>query len=262
MYLSNSSLSAFVKCPAYGMYKYILKLTKKTSANPNRDALFGTIVHRALKIYGDTQSPEEAIKSIYSDPEGQFLSAHSKKSLAVADILARKEIRILQGYNIKEVEKDFQFPVGEHFWVGRWDSIIEDKGLVYVIDYKTTGDAEFQLRPNSQILSYYVGASKYFKNLGGVYIHVLRASDCTIQSFYIKPSFSEVEEWKDDTIWQMKQISSYIDLGIFPKNPASCNLYRRPCEYLPLCQSFGKVREVLMQNDYVKQDRRCLNEAE
>lgn len=149
---------------------------------------------------------------------------------------------------ILEVEKDFQFPVGEHHWVGRWDSIIEDKGLVYVLDYKTTGDADFQLRPNNQILSYYIGASKYFgASLGGVYIHVLRASDCTIQPFYIKPTPKEVDEWKDDIIWQMKQVESYINSGIFPKNPASCNLYRRPCEYLPLCQSFGKVRDSLIK---------------
>ena len=263
MYLSNSSLSAFVKCPAYGMFKYVLNLSKKESKSlsSNSNILFGSVVHKALEVYGQTNSLEKAIENLYTNPQALSLSSNSKKSLAAADVLVRKEIRILEPFHIVDVEKDFKFQLGEHSWIGRWDLVIKDKGLTYLVDYKTTGDNEFQLRPNNQIISYFVGASSYFKNLGGVYIHVLRASDCTIQPFFIRPSPSEIDEWKDDTIWQMKQISSYVDLGIFPKNPASCNLYRRPCEYLPLCRSFGKVREALIKSEYVKEERRQLNEV-
>lgn len=262
MYLSKTSLSRFVKCPAYGYYKYILQLVKKESSQKgNQDFIFGSLVHKALQVYCETKDVSKAIETLYTDPEGSLLIS-SMKNLSTADVLVRKEINNLKDFEILETEKDFHFSLGEHFWVGKWDAIIKDKGLIYVLDYKTTGDREFQLRPNDQIVSYFVGARKSFDSIGGVYIHVLRAFDQTTQLFFIRPSQNEIDEWMEDTLWKMKQITSYINLGIYPKNPASCNLYRRHCEYLPLCQSFGKTREIIMKTEYIKQNRRCLDEVE
>ena len=254
MRLSNSMLSAFIRCPTYGMYRYIHRLFRKGTKDIN--TAFGRIVHEGLRVFGETGSLDKAIESVRSNPDGSVLSTRSNKSLSVAEVLIRKEVRILEGFDrIVEVEKDFHFPIATHLWMGRWDAIVEDKGLLYVLDYKTTGDSEFQLRPNNQIVSYYIGAQKEFgSQLGGVYIHVLRASDCNIQIFYVKPTPREIEEWENEVIWQAREIESYINLGVFPKNPTFCNLYGRRCEYLPLCQSFGEARQSIMRTEYERRN--------
>ena len=264
MYLSNTSLSKFIQCPAYGFYKYILNIRKKKefSGNSNSNTAFGQIIHHAFEVYGREKDLEKAIKSIYDNPLSQSLSHSSKKNILTADVLVRKGVMMTKGMDIIEVEKPFKFQLGENYWIGRWDAIVKDNGLIYVMEYKTTGSNEFQIRPNSQVISYYVGAREYFENVGGVYVYVMQADNQEIKNFFVRPTPNEIQEWKEETIWLMKQVTNYINLNIYPKNERACHQYNRECEYLPLCKSFGKVRENLMNSMYEKFERRNLDEVE
>jgi len=263
MYLSNTSLSRFIQCPTYGYYKYILGIQKKkelTSTNTN--IAFGQLIHHALEVYGREKNLDTAVKSLYANPLVQNLSSTGKKNILTADILVRKETMFLKTMDIVAVEKPFEFRLGENYWIGRWDAVIKNNGLNYVMEYKTTGSNDFQIRPNNQLISYYVGAREYFENVGGVYVNVMQADDQAIQTFFVRPTPDEVQEWKEETLWLMKEIANYINLNIYPKNERTCHIYNRACEYLPLCTSFGKVREALMNSIYEKHKRRRLNEAE
>lgn len=260
MYLSNTSLTRFLRCPQYGYYKYILQLEKDREGGGNigSSLAFGQVVHKALEDYGKGGDKDKVINGIYSHPDSRYLTG--KKNLMAADVLVRKEIQVLEKYDIVGVEESFQFTLGNHFWIGRWDSVVKDNGLVYVIDYKTTMDNEFNLRPNDQIVSYYIGATEKYGDVGGVYIHLLRVADGSVNIFLVRPTKDEVWEWRDEKLFQLKQIEDYINRGIFPKNPSSCHMYGRACEYLPLCQAFGKTRDILIKTQYKKVERRGLNE--
>jgi hypothetical protein len=262
--VSSSTIESFLKCPAYLYWHYIEKIQKKPEEGkkPNLATNFGTLVHKALEIYANEASLKSALD--FLDEQSSRFQNGTFKNIDVAKVLVRKEVHNLEEYDLIEPEKDFSFQIGNHFWIGRFDLVAKKNNLIYIIDYKTTGDNNFQIRPNNQILSYFVGAKKVFKEneIGGIIIHLLKANTQEIQNYLIQPTFDEIEEWKDDTIFTLNNIEKCITTGIFPKIPYNCHQYNRACEYLPLCQSFGRVRASLIKTDYEKVSRRGLYEME
>ena len=262
MIVSSNTVENYLKCPTFFYLTYVERIRKIPTEGKGESLAtsFGTLVHKALEIYQKENSLEKALEFI--DSKSLEFKNGTHKNLNVAKILVRKEVKNLESFELLESEKAFEFKLGNHKWIGRFDLVARKNGLLFVVDYKTTGDNNFQIRPNNQVLSYFVAANEIFRKeeVGGVYIHLLKANTQDIQNYLITPNFDEVKEWKNETLYILNEMERSINLGSFAKNPRSCFNFGRSCEFLPLCQSFGRVRESLLNSMYEKSERRSLSD--
>ena len=256
MIVSTNAVETYLRCPVRFYFTYVKRIEPVPSDDGKKSIAleFGVALHEALRTYF-SDGEEMAIRRLED-----FELTGRVKSLSTAKILLRKEIQNLKGFTPIVWEKPFRIPLMGHTWIGRFDLIATKDGVPFVIDFKTTTDGEFQIRPNNQVMSYWLAAKNLYSDVGGVYVHLLKASTQTVINYLVTPTYDEEMEWLDETSTILNQMERSIRLEEWTKNPKGCWMWGRPCEFLPLCQSFGRVRESLLKNLYRPSERRSIYE--
>ena len=156
--ISFTSIAAFETCPRQARYRYRLLLpdlrdqrprfvgleSEAAAAGATSSARFGSLVHRALELWGRTriEPPIEAEHGIAFDDA--FASAVrefdgiSETDASRARTSGAQAVSALTGYSFLAVEEPFELRVGGTLVVGTVDSIVRrSDGTIVVIDYKT-----------------------------------------------------------------------------------------------------------------------------
>jgi len=177
MRLSYSALDTFKQCPL----KYKFQYVDKISAPKSKEAIFGTLVHNALKLFHD---PER----IVSPTEEELLSFWSENWLPSAFTDSREEaaafaqgVLILKNYfaknsplqfNILALETPFEAPIKIaneiHLVTGKIDRVDKiENDLFEVIDYKTAKKmpAQKNVDHNLQLSVYHIGLANRWPSI-------------------------------------------------------------------------------------------------
>lgn len=91
---------------------------------------------------------------------------------------------------------------------------------------------------NNQFLGYvWLMDSNYIEiNLIGFQTSVKPSDKFIRELLYYSPE--RINEWKDNTIFSLRQAIAYIDNNLFPMNLTSCNgMYNKGCQFRQVCQS-------------------------
>ncbi|MFA5840435.1 MAG: ATP-dependent DNA helicase [Candidatus Margulisiibacteriota bacterium] len=144
LYLSFNQIDDYLTCPL--KYKYVHLL--HVPLLPNQQILVGSALHKAaqafamaklrkqmfterdlIKVLLDSWSSEGFISRQHE--EQRLLSAQkSLKAFFKAEKLNKRKIRC--------VEEAFSVPLGDVVLRGRWDRVDEDKGQIFIVDYKSS----------------------------------------------------------------------------------------------------------------------------
>jgi len=169
MRLSYSALDTFKQCPQKYKFQYIDKI----SAPKSKEAIFGTLIHSALRYFheqGPVISPtEEDLLAFWSSNWAPENFPDQREETA----LFAQGVQILKNYYLKNaplkfdvvaLETPFESPVasGQNFHIitGKIDRVDKtEDGMLEIIDYKTSKSmpAQKNVDANLQLAVYHIG---------------------------------------------------------------------------------------------------------
>jgi len=168
MRLSYSALQTFRRCPLKFKFEYLDKLP----APKSKEALFGTLVHSALKMMHEPgiliPTEEEVLKFIANKWDSSIYGSEQESTLAFAQAIKMMKDYYAKNYpsqfNVVALEIPFEVPVmannETHLITGKIDRIDKtENGMFEVIDYKTTKKMPSQadVEKDLQLALYHLG---------------------------------------------------------------------------------------------------------
>jgi len=274
-------VDTFNLCPRKYFYKYELNLAP-TDEGPDLPIAFGDAIHRALATlylgtaFDHVQCPcgtfcdfckARPVQRIAAE----FLARYPADPDDVRDPRTRlKGLELIAAYlgkwrrepfRVLAVEVPFEIELADNLkYVGKMDLLVEQEGLVYPVDHKTTSrtgylfDAQFKL--SVQITGYVVLASiitgqpVHQAIINGIRVSGKVDPDQTFLRQITTRTPEDIQEWEDH-IRDVHRLILQFRWTRFPKAaPYACVAYNRLCEFYQLCTSGKATRDVLMQTAY------------
>jgi RecB family exonuclease len=178
MRISYSALETFKRCPLKFKFQYIDKIRTPKS----KDALFGTLLHSALKILHEpgliVPTEEDILKFISDKWDASIYSSEQESTLNFA-----QAIKIMKDYYAKNYPSQFtvlaletmfevplQIGAEKHLLTGKIDRVDKNEnGLLEVIDYKTSKKMPSQeaVDKDLQLAVYHLGVANRWPTLTG-----------------------------------------------------------------------------------------------
>jgi len=229
--IRSSSYDCARRCEKRLYWKYIRGLVpNKVDRN---DLYFGSALHEAIdKIHSG-----EDFTTVWKTYDLSMASKdkNPQVGMVLCKMYARKPFKPLTS------EKSFEFFIGKHKWVGRFDLITEINNALSVVDHKTTrwgitGKYALQTKPNNQFISYVLGGRIYFKDIDSIIVNVFNVKDMKIDRLYVSFSSDEINEWIEETKLFLAHLVRCVNSEHFPKSN-DCRLYGYDCVYKKLCLS-------------------------
>jgi len=177
MRLSYSALDTFKQCPQ----KYKFQYVDKISAPKSKEAIFGILIHNALKFFHDPQrivSPtEEELLSFWSEnwAPSAFTDSREEAAAFTQGVLILKNYFAKNSplqFNIMALETPFEAPIKIaneiHLVTGKIDRVDKiENDLLEVIDYKTAKKmpAQKNVDHNLQLSVYHIGLANRWPSI-------------------------------------------------------------------------------------------------
>jgi len=274
-------VDTFNLCPRKYYYKYELNLTP-ADEGLDLPIAFGDAVHRSLaSLYLGTAfdyvpCPCESFCDFCKARPiqriaAEFLARYPTDPDDVRDPRTRiRGLELIAAYlgkwkrepfRVLAVEVPFELEVGPELkYVGKMDLLVEQDGLVYPLDHKTTSrtgylfDAQFKL--SVQISGYVVLASiitgqpVHQAIINGIRVAGKVDPDQTFFRQITTRTPEDIAEWETG-IRDVHRLIQQFRWSQFPKAaPYACVAYNRLCEYYQLCTSGAATRETLLETAY------------
>jgi len=177
MRLSYSALDVFARCPLQYKFQYVDKIKFPKS----KEAVFGTLIHSALKLLHDPTPPasptEEDMLNFWSaNWEASVYSDQREEASAFAQGVAMLKNYYAKNFpgqfNVAALETPFEAPIlignDLHILTGKIDRVdkIEDD-MFELIDYKTTKKmpAQKNVDQNLQLSVYHLGLANRWPSI-------------------------------------------------------------------------------------------------
>jgi len=261
MRISYSALEAFRRCPAKFKFQYIDKIKTPKS----RDALFGTLIHKTLKILHEpalTIPTEEEILKFFANSWDNSIYPNEQEAAAVF----AQGIKILKDYyaknypanfNVVALETMFEVPIkgGDelHLITGKIDRVDKTPdGLFEVIDYKTAKKMPSQeaVEKDLQLAVYHLGLANRWPSI------IKEKRPVKVSLYYLKHGeklsslrqASAIDETQENMLKIIKGVSlAQKEEKFDPKPNPLCDW----CEYQRFCPLFKHkfIEERLFFND-------------
>ena len=266
MRLSYSALDTFKLCPAKYKFQYIDKIKVPKSG----DAIFGTLIHSALRHFHDPGQPfsptEEDLlnfwsqnwqPNIFSDPR-QEAAAFAQGVQILKNYFAKNSG---QQFDILGLETPFEVPLtmGQetHFITGKIDRIDKIENDAFeVIDYKTTKKmpAQKSIDTDLQLSLYHLGLTNRWPKIKE------ESRPVKVSLYYLKHgeklsslrSSDDLAQTKEGAIEMLEKIQKAHSEQKFPPVPnALCDwcAYQRWC---PLFKHKFKEEKIFFNDQDVK----------
>lgn len=145
---------------------------------------------------------------------------------------------------------ELELPNGE-LYIGRMDQIILYNDDVWVRDFKTTSRMgrtyKQNFDPNNQMTGYVWAAQKLSgRDVEGVFIETLyntKTKGPQFHNFLSTRTQTQIEEWIEETMYEIEQARQFEEDGMWPKRTVACNDYGG-CNFRDACSmSHWRSRE-------------------
>lgn len=156
------------------------------------------------------------------------------------------------------VEYSFQLDIDDgNVLCGHIDRVVDFGGQYYVMDQKTTGSTISEhsfkkFKPNTQMSLYtFAGRAIYNMPVKGVIIDMaqIAVGFTRFQRGFTFRTDSELDEWYEGAMGQIKIIQEANANGVYPMNPSSCDKYDG-CQFREVCNKSPEVRDRFLHADF------------
>lgn len=272
MSYDNSQLQTFKDCPERYRIKYVEQLRKRDSVVEEHDREYGSAIHKGLEIIyakGTLKEAQDAFAKLYPiqlNEEDKAKTLENGLNL-LADYVEHYRVEDTQFEVLQnEVKDEFEIAPGVPFIV-KVDLVVKKQGCIYAMDHKTTKkgfgwDYWGQFDPNPQVTAQTAYVQARFGECSGVIINALSFGfrsrkylgepagfHCAFQRQLFNRNRQQVESWKQDTLWWIKQVNGMKEatnhIGAWRKNEGQC----RFCSYKEVCISCNddQIKEQLFE---------------
>lgn len=261
MRISYSALETFKRCPLKFKFQYVDKIKTPKS----KEALFGTLIHGALKILHEPgltiPTEEEILKYIADNWDASIYNSEQESAMAFA-----QAVKIIKEYyaknypgqfNIVALETPFEAPVATdsklHIITGKIDRIDKTpENLFEIIDYKTAKKMPPQenIDKDLQLSVYHLGIANRWPSI------IQEKRPIKVSLYYLKHgeklsswrTAEQLEETKENIIRSVEGIDRAHKDEKFEATP---NILCDWCEYQRQCPFFKHkfVEQKLFFND-------------
>lgn len=259
----TSILQTSQRCPRKAEYHYFLN---RAPAGRNVPIGFGLAYHKFREVLEKNyitlvRDGDEDLASVaqglyhtalnaalegYKDPPLE----HSKSYLT----RGRLELTCEQGFQlwmsekrrgrvkVLEAEQAFELKLPDgHLFTGRFDQIVDDRGKIYLRDFKTTSrmgrNYSKQFTPNDQMTGYTWAARQLSgRKVVGVIIQVVyntKTKGPEHHTFLSARTDFHIQEWLKNIQMEMSLLDSYVEDRYFPMRTTACGdfggCYFRDC---------------------------------
>ena len=248
MRISYSALETFKRCPLKFKFQYVDKI----KAPKSKEAVFGTLLHSALKILHEPglviPTEEDILKYLADNWDAKIYSDEQESALAFA-----QAIKIIKDYyaknypadfNVVALETPFEAPIQAgnnlHLITGKIDRIDKTpEGLFEVIDYKTAKKMPSQqtVDKDLQLSIYHLGVANRWPSLAK------ERRPVKVSLYYLKhgeklSSASTAQDLASTTEEVIKSLETIGRAHETEKFPATPNPLCDWCEYQKNCPFF------------------------
>jgi len=281
---SWSKILTMAECP----YKYKLRYVDRIIPKEKSLALAaGYAMSRGLEAFRRMGTKDEAFKGFMDgwEKDGRILLLSKEEDPhrsvercleilgAYTERYPDEPERIIRTKSTDAIELEFEYELSEvnALFIGRIDGIISEESGIAIIEDKTTsrlGESYFRtLKDSCQILWYLCVAS----SLGLFNIEDKpQMPRCLINAIYMHPknlrferdialkSTQSLVHARENLVEWIKYARKVLEAGIFPQNSVDnsmCTKYGG-CDYLPLKNVSGSMRERILANEYIIKPKR------
>ncbi len=198
-------LKTYEKCPKKYFFKYIKGLQM-----PVDDDIFtlGKNIHALASYYLKGENIDKMEKSL------EHKEAELWKYL--------KGVNYFK-FNTVNTEYNLSVKIGNNFFGGRLDALVENNGHYYILDYKT-GSAPKNAQYDYQTMIYMLCVNKFFKTENVTFVYIDLKNKCEVSTILTKELIEEYEN-------ALVKISDKIIRGDFLPSKKDC----KHCEYGKIC---------------------------
>lgn len=261
MRISYSALETYKQCPLKFKFQYIDKIPTPKS----KEALFGTLIHKALKVLHEPgiaiPTEEELLQFFTNNWDPSIYKDEQQASIAFAQGVKMLKDYYAKNYpaqfNVVALETPFEAPIQNgsdlHLITGKIDRIDKTPdNLFEVIDYKTTKKMPSQeaVDKDLQLSVYHLGVVNRWPSI------IKEKRPIKVSLYYLKHGeklsslrqAEHLEATKEDIIKNIENISQANSVDKFDPRP---NPLCDWCEYQKWCPLFKHkfIEEKLFYND-------------
>lgn len=247
MRISYSALETFRRCPLKFKFSYIDKIKTPKS----KDAIFGTLIHNALKILHEPglviPTQEEMLQYINNNWDSSIYGSEDESAMALGQAVKIMKDYYAKNYpskfNVVALETPFEVPLkfgaDLHFLTGKIDRVDKtEDGLFQVIDYKTT-----KKMPSQEMVEKDLQLSVYHLGIANRWPSILQEKRPVKASLYFLKhgemlssirTPEQLEATKENIAGSFEKIAKAIKGEKFPPLPNSlCDWceFQRNCPY-------------------------------
>lgn len=288
--IDNSSKNLLETCPRSSAYYSLYRRER----NVDKAALFfGKVIHKALehRKHGHPDWVGRAIQTISKAyvAEPPSIEEWRTPDLAIKAILHYESEYPLACENIDykpgTIEQSFKRRLGtieldstvklfdangvssdhyikqvEIYWTGRMDGIVDQNGVLFALDHKTSSimGVSFwdQFLLSSQMIGYTWAGREIGYDLQGVIIDALgirKPSKSGVGFEFARRQYyyseEEIAEWKRDMFTSVVQFFEYLREDYYPKFTQWCHGKYSTCPYFDVCCAPPALRQGLLYGD-------------
>jgi len=261
--IDSSVLNAFEKCPTLMKYQYVDNLRLKGKKETALEK--GDLEHVGLKHYyramKETRNWDKA-REIGLDKILKYIEA-GKVSLSKEDIddVTMAFIGYVEFYRFErwvplEVERPFRVVIYEDddlrvIFQGKIDLIVDTGQISVPVDHKTESRRTEPIELNNQFMAYCYAAKSNNLIVNKIgFQKSLKAED----KFYRRMLSYEddvLEEWKDETIFKIRELLGYAEINYFPHRYTSCQDKYGKCIFHNVCHIGREARDMKLKSEFV-----------
>lgn len=252
--LDHSAMAMYSLCKRKFYYTYTLGLTTKTKAMP---LVRGGAIHKGLAEWYTNFNEARAVTAA---KEAYTLDEPIKPT--VEDVLVGYARTYPEDdFTVKYVEVPMAMPMGDFWYIGEADLIVNYRGDDIIIEHKTTSTApvgwESRFKIDHQTIGYVALAQAMGLNVSGIVLNLIRTTkNIEYQRAPFFPSQDLIDEWYEDTLQVANDIYNRKDnYERCHKNTDACYNWNRACQFMEPCVSAGDYRSYFDFYAYRDQER-------
>ena len=254
VYLDNTILQSFCDCPRKFYWAHVRHLRPKGGVSPPLE--FGKQIHAALEAYYLTGSEEACIEAFKKDYNEACMDAKRNIECGVAILNNYFKKWSPEHWVVKRVESALIVQLSSDItFCGRADLIVEQMGLSYIGEHKTTSAMHWVIpKPNHQASGYTYCARVLGHPVSGVIFNLIgvfaKSSKKPLHERFHRVittrTDEELDEWRHWVLDTKVQMDKCLDSGYFPQHTNGC----RMCSYKSLCTASERVLESVAEFEY------------
>jgi hypothetical protein len=163
----------------------------------------------------------------------------------------------MDGVSVKVVEEPFITPLHEEedlaiFYTGKIDLIGEVPNFgPCIMDHKKAARTQVPSSLSNQFTGYSFATGIRLVMINKVGFQKTLAPEDRFKRYPLYYTESQIQRWKENTIWWGRQLAFYIENNTWPENRTSCDKYGG-CIFSPICEAgTEEAREWIIKSRFV-----------